>query len=167
MNTESIKRCPKCGLAKAASAFNKNRSNAGGLGNWCRECQSNFARQYRAEHRKEAREYGWRYYAAHRKELQERAQRRREARLKRAQESVRRHPEKACSRRQLKQAVHRGLIKKPDFCDECGRSVEKTKLHGHHAWGYKQWDRVEWLCSGCHGKAHRIPDQEIQEAIHG
>ncbi|HEC64905.1 MAG TPA: hypothetical protein ENI23_06420 [bacterium] len=51
----------------------------------------------------------------------------------------------------LRYAVWIGKIKKPELCSQCNR---KDKLHGHHK-DYSRPFEVKWLCSICHGKAHR------------
>lgn len=52
----------------------------------------------------------------------------------------------------LNGAVVSGKLKKPARCNECGAS---GKIYGHHP-NYKRPLFVEWLCSLCHGKKHRI-----------
>ncbi len=57
-------------------------------------------------------------------------------------------------RRILRNGVHRGLVKKPDSCMECGKFTDRRRLHGHHP-DYSKALEVEWLCSICHGRRHR------------
>jgi hypothetical protein len=49
--------------------------------------------------------------------------------------------------------VRRGLIAKPDHCQNCGST---RAIHGHHHLGYAKENRlkVQWLCALCHKAAH-------------
>ena len=64
--------------------------------------------------------------------------------------------ERRAARTILRLAVRDGKIVKPDRCSRCHKCVEEKRLlHGHHHDYNKPLD-VEWLCSVCHGKEHRI-----------
>ena len=54
----------------------------------------------------------------------------------------------------LQKAVSSGVIVKPDRCQKCSRKIKKHWLQGHHSNYSKPYD-VTWLCSLCHGLAHR------------
>jgi hypothetical protein len=45
--------CAKCGQEKPVEMFAKNKTRKDGLCNWCRECNSIYKAQYRAEHKEE------------------------------------------------------------------------------------------------------------------
>ena len=64
---------------------------------------------------------------------------------------IRPKDEKYYARRKLQNAVKRGDIKKPIYCQDCG---EEKKLTAHHEDYSKPLD-VIWLCYRCHGKRHR------------
>ena len=57
------------------------------------------------------------------------------------------------ARRTLKDAVRRGLIVKPDHCENCGDIQHSKRLHGHHD-DYVRPLSVRWLCSFCHSAVH-------------
>lgn len=110
--------------------------------------------KYLAEHRQEQKEYLRSYRAENRDRLNEydRAYGRRtgwkkhdnsEAKLKRD------------ARRFVRSAAACGILAKPDACEGCGTPTRKNRLHGHHHRGYDHPVDVQWLCSICHGKAHR------------
>jgi hypothetical protein len=54
----------------------------------------------------------------------------------------------------LANAVTAGLVIKPGRCSQCQVTPGKRGLHGHHI-DYSKPLEVQWLCSTCHGKAHR------------
>lgn len=49
-------------------------------------------------------------------------------------------------------AVRKGIIVRPADCSKCGSTP--PVIHGHHTDYSKPLD-VVWLCSACHGIAHR------------
>ena len=61
-----------------------------------------------------------------------------------------RHREQCMAQSMLRQAVRKGKINRPYFCQNCGVI---GKPHGHHHRGYSKehWLDVIWLCSVCHG----------------
>jgi len=61
---------------------------------------------------------------------------------------------KARISRQLRNAVEKGPIEKPDKCNGCNNPGEGIYLHGHHE-DYSKPFEVEWLCYKCHGLTRR------------
>lgn len=59
------------------------------------------------------------------------------------------HPERHAARKILQRAVKKGLIKKPERCEECGK---KKYITAHHE-DYSKPLEVDWLCRLCHGAA--------------
>ena len=57
------------------------------------------------------------------------------------------------ARRALKDAVRRGVIIKPDRCENCRTMQQPNRLHGHHD-DYARPLNVHWLCSFCHSALH-------------
>ena len=60
----------------------------------------------------------------------------------------------------LERAVRRGLINKPDQCEQCRVTPEprrdgRSALQGHHADYSKPLD-VRWLCARCHRNHHAL-----------
>ena len=60
-----------------------------------------------------------------------------------------------CAREAVRKAVLRGQLVKAESCDRCGEAT--SPIQAHHTHGYEPAFRlvVEWLCSRCHGRAHR------------
>lgn len=52
-------------------------------------------------------------------------------------------------------AIIKGLLVKPERCSTCLKRVEPRKLHAHHR-NYSKALEVEWLCSVCHTKRHKL-----------
>lgn len=58
------------------------------------------------------------------------------------------------ARQIIRRKVFNGHIIKPNYCQECGMTVEKEKLQAHHT-NYDKPLEVTWLCPPCHGKTWR------------
>lgn len=63
------------------------------------------------------------------------------------------HPQRHAARRAVAEAEERGELVRPAACEEC---QSPSPLQGHHP-DYSRPLDVQWLCSECHGKAHRKP----------
>ena len=61
--------------------------------------------------------------------------------------------EKQLIRSRLRSRVRYGTMKKPRACEQCGATVPKRQLHGHHHKGLTRPLDVKWLCFNCHKKA--------------
>jgi hypothetical protein len=128
--------CRLCGETKTIELFAKH-------GSFCKACDA--ARGRKRNHTPEAQ-------AADRarKRAKYAADPKRE--LARAKARIRPEAYQRRARAALYLAVKSGVLVRPDRCAECGWV---GKPHGHHADYSKPLD-VEWLCSICHGKRHRI-----------
>jgi hypothetical protein len=136
------KRCPKCGIEKARTEFNKDSRTKDGLRGWCRDCTRADSRERYKRNpptpeqqeaaRKLARE--WR-----------RENRKRHAASKHA--FYQRHPEKKRAKDAVYFAVRRGdLVRTP--CEVCG-SANVWAFHDDY---FKPLD-VRWLCPKHHMEA--------------
>ena len=56
----------------------------------------------------------------------------------------------------VKNAVNRGILKKPSHCEGCGKRTAKKNLAGHHH-DYKDKLKVMWLCYTCHEEFEKSP----------
>ena len=68
--------------------------------------------------------------------------------------------EKERAREIYSRAVKSGRLDRPSACSECGDS---GKIHGHHE-DYSKPLEVRWLCSSCHGLAHRCANHPEMES---
>lgn len=119
------KTCGSCGEAKGRDEFFSARGCSDGLQKRCKQCQ----KQYIA-----TLNDGTKYIS------------------RAALEHKARYPKKAKAREMLCNAVSRGIISRPQHCEDCGCAAD---LHGHHDDYCKPLD-VRWLCRGCHVDWHRI-----------
>jgi hypothetical protein len=147
------KLCPRCKESKPRVAFPPNKARRGGIGSSCRECKNKRNRERWANDLARKRSgllAGRKYREANRERLRVKA-------LlawtpeKAARQKAARDPFKERARNILRDAVHKGKIKKPKKCQGCGWT---GTLHGHHE-DYNAPLVVRWLCSICHGRAHR------------
>ncbi len=58
----------------------------------------------------------------------------------------------ACHAR-VAEAIKRGLLIRPDLCEQCGR--KSKRIRAHHDDYDKPLD-VRWLCDSCHAKEHDL-----------
>ena len=122
-----IKLCTKCGIGKPVFEFGRRQLSSDGRQIWCRDCRREYQRAYAQNFRDPEK---------HRE-----AQRR--YRL--------RHAEKHQAHSIVRSAVKACRIVVAVWCQRCGCV---TDLEAHHH-DYSKPLSVEWLCSTCHGLAHR------------
>jgi len=141
MPKRAVKRCTKCGQVKPLTAFTPAKGYRGGRKTQCKACTAAYLRQWRRQNLEHAR-----------------AKARRQNRKRRDYLlAYRRTPD-----RQHKQAVRNvsywavkaGLLPKKDRCERCGAGGKGVRLNRHHP-DYSDPLRIEWLCTRCHGEAHR------------
>jgi hypothetical protein len=60
---------------------------------------------------------------------------------------------KYLANKKLQWAVSEGHIRKPKRCEDCGKSIPRRKLHGHHE-DYSEPLNVVWVCDPCHKARH-------------
>lgn len=132
------KKCSRCGRKLPLTAFNRNKRNADGLQERCRECCSEYNRQR---------------YASNPDRFKESARRRRNM-----------HPDmdlatriKACTKNPTKKnaymaldaAVRAGVLTRPHVCSGCGCPDTEHRIEAHH-YDYTKPLDVIWLCTPCH-----------------
>lgn len=119
--------------------------------NTCKTCKDAASRRSRygsAKSRKKYLEYLRNDYQVNKSQYQARSKARPKGKIKPP------NPQHQSARSALKRAVKTGKIQKPKACSACKKPVPQNKLHGHHA-DYSKPLKVKWLCSACHGVAHR------------
>jgi hypothetical protein len=107
--------------------FGARQRSLDGLQAWCLDCCREYQREYARLNRDPARhrESQSRYRARHREKLH--------------------------AHELLRSVVRSGRMVVPIWCQRCGCV---TKLEAHHS-DYSKPLAVDWLCSICHGLAHR------------
>lgn len=66
------------------------------------------------------------------------------------------------ARRQVRDALGRGILTRPVCCPRCGEADRQGKdgrstIHAHHHKGYDRPLDIEWLCVRCHFQEDRRP----------
>jgi hypothetical protein len=122
-----MKTCSKCNQVKAEAEFGTRHRSIDGLQAWCRDCLREYQREY-------ARNY--RDLERHRNNQKRYLERNRH---------------KGLAHQMIGSAVRKGAIFVPLWCQRCGCV---NHLEAHHN-DYNKPLEVEWLCTTCHGLAHR------------
>jgi hypothetical protein len=131
--------CSRCGAAKVA--------------NVCRPCHNARNRAWRAANRERSRALSRKWAAEHREESRARSREyHRRIGYTKSQSGT---TEQRRARWALNGALRRGDISKPAHCTACLNATPSHRLHGHHH-DYTAPLDVRWLCSECHGQAHRL-----------
>ena len=141
-----MKKCSKCGLLKPETEFYQDKRTTDGLKCQCKKChcKTTVATRDKEKARKTNREYMRRMRIEYPEKVRL---------VERLRELTRPNDEKKRARMLLNVAVRNGKVVKPMKCQDCGAV---GTVYGHHADYTRPYD-VEWLCSECHGKRHRMP----------
>jgi Recombination endonuclease VII len=128
-----LKRCPRCGLAKATAEFYSNVSSKDGLSSWCRECTRADARPRTSAYYKANRE---KVLARQRAPSRERMRARRAADPERYREEVRAW--RAANPEKQKASERTSRLRNPN--------ANARRNHGDwQPW----WDKQGGLCAFC------------------
>ena len=139
----------------------------------CADCRNEVAKDYAAKKRKSpafreaARDYARNRWATDksyreadlkrkRKLWEDEEFREEQAAKKRKQRANPDYRPKYLARRRLSYALKVGKVLKPTTCEVCGGAGRKIEAHHHRGYEPEFALEVQWLCSACHGKAHRI-----------
>jgi hypothetical protein len=87
--------------------------------------------------------------------------RNRDAVAERARRSRAEDPRRFRAREAVGKALARAVLQRPSCCSRCG-ATSRPEAH-HRSYEREHWLEVEWLCSRCHRREHRIPDGEPSE----
>lgn len=141
-----MKRCSTCKTEKPLTDFYADRRTPDGLKCQCKKCHclTTMISRDPDNHRDYNREWMRRSKYATREEVRERH-------LLRSR--VKNKSIEAKARHLANVAVRLGFLIRPSVCPECGKT--NFGIHAHHADYSKPLD-VQWICSECHGKKHRI-----------
>ena len=131
-----MKKCFVCGQEKPLEDFYRHPMMADGHLGKCKECTKVYMRERQragltAEYDKK------RYQRPERKA----------AVAARARRWAKEHPERRRAQSAVGCALKKGILIRPNHCQQCGQS---GKIHAHHH-DYSKPLEVEWLCVRCHG----------------
>lgn len=167
------KRCTKCGQGKPATSehFSRDATRRDGLNCWCKTCQRENARHYRAENPEKKRESSRRWRAANPNKERERRHRYVAEHPEKARESSRRyyaeHPEKA------RESSRRWATENPDqrATYERNRRARNRAAEGAHTVAdiQAQLKRQKGKCHYCDckmtAKPHLPNSQTVEHVV--
>lgn len=143
--TEKHKVCFKCGESKPLSAFYKHPKMLDGHVNKCKDCNRHDVRENRGVKKD--------YYRDYDKIRTVKGSERYISQLEYAAKYRSLNKRKRSAQSKLRQAILKGLIKRPDCCEYCGIQC-KPDAH-HSSYSPEMSLVVTWLCPGCHHQLHR------------
>ena len=132
-----MKTCSKCKCSKPESEFGKCSKVRNNLRSECRQCKNADDRRYRQS-------------SEGRTTIKKNRQRQRKNGTTKAWHE--KYPLAQDAHRQIRTAIERESINRPDCCDRCHRA--HSRLNAHHE-DYSQPLLVEWLCPSCHVTTHK------------
>ena len=143
-----MKICKKCDSEKQVSEFYKNDSS-------CKECRKAMVRENRAIKADYYREYDRQRFKSDPRVKERHArylstEKGMQASIEAKRKWMESNPVKRAAQTILGNAVRDKRIKKPGFCESCGKT---GRIHGHHCDYAKPLD-VIWLCPKCHKEWH-------------
>lgn len=141
--------CPSCQRYLQRDDFAKNKNRPFGLHAYCLECNRRKQAAERARRGEDYREMRRRYRASPKGQAAY-------ARY------VPAHPWQVWAQSKVWNAIERGLLVKPDTCEQCGKFC---KTDGHHD-DYAKPLAVRWLCRWCHQEWHRINGEAANAGMH-
>lgn len=137
-----MKRCPQCDTIKPLAEFYTWPSQASGLSWYCRPCIQAYDRA-RPRQRKDQQK--------HRAQI---------ARWKRTHRDRMRLTN--LGNYYVTQAIRKGLLVRPDTCEECGKVGRIDAAHADYA---RLLD-VRWLCRSCHMRWDHADPKTLPRLIH-
>jgi len=137
-----MKKCTKCGKEYPLESFGKDKRNNDGRIYECRICRAKYMKEYQDKNKDRLKEYRQEY-------------KKREKSIIKRRKNDKKHYKKNYYKLKARSLLRVGLIwnkiKKPNYCEHCGK---KRKLEGHHE-DYDKPREVIWLCNECHNILHR------------
>jgi hypothetical protein len=139
-----MKTCSRCGKNKQLDEFPINGKTHS---SWCRQCHTDYKREWRSKNRDKVRTYKERWRSKHRAYYNSR-NKIHQARYRAANQV------KCTVRQNAKKALQNGdIVRKP--CMVCGS--EHSTMH-HWSYDPKHATDVFWLCHKCHTELHEAMD---------
>lgn len=134
-----MKNCNICGKKKLVSEFWKDKSRSDGYAYRCKSCERVLNRKKGLKNFETRKNRNKRYYQRHKKEISDKRKK-----------YLKLNPRKVLAREAVKQAIQKGILIRPEFCERCGG---KRRIVAHHD-NYSKPLKVEWICSPCHMLHH-------------
>ena len=165
----TIKTCFKCQRELPVESFYRHPMMTGGRLGKCKDCARKDVSENRAKKADYYNEFDRaRYHALSKEDLRKRNKANtdklklkpgyKELKKQYIDRSNQKHIDKHRARTALKNAVRSGIVDRPEACWHCG---SQECVHGHHS-AYDLPLAVTWLCSFCHGIAHRLTNEVLR-----
>lgn len=153
-----MKTCIRCGEEKEFSEYYKHKRMGDGYLGRCKECHKSEMRRNRSENLEYYRNYDA-YRFQNDPKVKERHKRYQatdagnDAMNRARKKFISENPEKRAAHNQVKNAVRRGDLEKPNYCPKCLSVKPSRQIHAHHEDYSKPLD-VVWMCAQCHSDHH-------------
>ena len=159
-----MKQCRTCKEIKSLSEFHKHHRRKDGHANECKSCVKKRQQKWYKETREERLIQRKEYYDENREKIlaQKRLPEIHLRNLAVGREWYQNHPEKMKATSKLNYAIKKGIITRPEVCENCKQKPDKT-LHGHHE-DYNKPLEVIWLCHACHIAYHGLKKRDIESS---
>ena len=163
------KTCRKCKIDKGLNEFYKSKKYKCGYQAQCIECLRKYSRKYEAKNREERVEKHrhwrdenrdvinarnrdrWKEDEEFRTKFDKYKGRYKEWKSAYSRDYKKNNREKCNCREQLRYWIAKGVVQRPDNCQNCGKSV--FRIEAHHE-DYSKPLEVKWLCQKCHLQLH-------------
>ena len=147
--TPTGKRCTKCHVEQPIDAFSLHLGKY--RQSWCRKCMNKNVAKWKREHRERARELSRKSDRKRYWESPDVAREVGRAKAKKYGTTPRPIKEQRAHWR-IHELTRSGRLRRPERCEKCGGAGQRIEAHHYD---YAHSERVEWLCSKCHGETRR------------
>lgn len=149
------RRCYACKLIKPIDEFAPCKEKLYGKSYRCKACALIYTRAWAKRNKEKMRGYFRTYEEKNRAERRYKHRKNLPAHNTRSKRYRLKHPIKTRVRYAVAAAVRYGRMIKPETCQRCG-AKDKIQAHHHRGYAWKHRLDVQWLCTQCHGLAHRL-----------
>lgn len=143
---------------KTLDQFSVKKDSADGYKTSCKPCSSALVKQWQKDNLSNYRNYNRNYREENREKLNSKNRDSYKANPGRYQAYLTKHRQKNLdkhlARLMIYKAIKSGSLTRPESCAECSIGC-KPSAHHYISYAKENWYDVIFLCSVCHGQAHR------------